>query len=163
RLVTGVSCAHRLLLAHRHSPRGAAVMAHNTLLDDVRDLIAAREREGVGGLAGRVGPTEWAELIPRLTPQEIAVLIQWLPDAELREWLAELDPADAAAILRTLSKPVAADLLEAMDPDDATDVVEELPEAEAEQILIQMEPAEAAEIRELLAFPPDTAGGMMTP
>ena len=79
------------------------------------------------------------------------------------ELLAELEPADAAAILRTLSQPVAADLLEAMDPDDATDVVEELPEAEAEQILIQMEPAEAAEIRELLAFPPDSAGGVMTP
>ncbi len=26
-----------------------------------------------------------------------------------------------------------------------------------------MEPAEAAEIRELLAFPPDSAGGIMTP
>ena len=48
-------------------------------------------------------------------------------------------------------------------PDDATDVIEELPSGEAEQILIEMEPAEAAEIRELLAYPPDSAGGLMTP
>jgi magnesium transporter len=138
-------------------------MAHNTLLEDVRDLIAARKREGISGLAGHVAPAEWADLIPHLAPQEVAVLIQWFPDAELPEILAELDPADAAAILRTLSKPAAADLLEAMDPDDATDVVEELPAAEAEQILIHMEPAEAAEIRELMAFPPESAGGIMTP
>jgi magnesium transporter len=93
----------------------------------------------------------------------VAVLIQWLPDSELPELLAELEPGDAATILRSLSQPAAADLLEAMDPDDATDVVEELPHAEAEQILIHMEPAEAAEIRELMAFPSDSAGGVMTP
>ena len=138
-------------------------MTHTTLLDDVRELIATRERDGVSGLAGRIGPAEWSELVPRLDSKELAVLIQWLPDAELPDLLAELDPTAAAAILRTLSRPVAADLLEAMDPDDATDVVEELPETEAEQILIQMEPAEAAEIRELLALPPDSAGGLMTP
>lgn len=138
-------------------------MAHTPLLDDVRELIAARERDGIVGLAGRVGPAEWADLVPRLDAKEVAVLIQWLPDAELPELLAELKPADAAAILRTLSQPVAADLLEAMDPDDATDVVEELPKAEAEQILIHMEPEEAAEIRELLSFPPDSAGSIMTP
>jgi magnesium transporter len=137
-------------------------MAH-PLIEEVRDLIAARERDGIVGLAGQVSPAEWAELVPRLDSREVAVLIQWLPDAELPELLAELKPADAAAILRTLSQPIAADLLEAMDPDDATDVVEELPQAEAEQLLIQMDPAEAAEIRELLAFPPDSAGSVMTP
>ena len=86
-------------------------MTHATLLDDVRELIATRERDGVSGLAGQVGPAEWAELVPRLDPKELALLIQWLPDAELPDLLAELDPADAAAILRTLSQPVAADLL----------------------------------------------------
>jgi magnesium transporter len=138
-------------------------MAHDTLLADVRDLIAARERDGMIGLANQVGLADWADLIPRLDPKEVAVLIQWLPDAELPELLAELDSADAAAILRTLSQPVAAGLLAAMDPDDATDVVEELPQAEAEQLLIRMEPAEANEIRELMAFPSDSAGGIMTP
>ena len=57
-----------------------------------------------------------------------------------------------------MSAAQAADLLEAIDPDDATDIVEELSAVEAETILVEMEPAEADEIRELMAFPPDTAG-----
>jgi magnesium transporter len=138
-------------------------MATEEVLAEIRSLIAEREESGVVGLAGRLGAAEWADVVPRLDPAEVAVLLQWLPEEEIPQLLEELDPAAAAAILRTLARDAAADLLEAMDPDDAADVVEELPEAEAEQILIEMVPAEAAELRELMAFPPDTAGGLMTP
>ncbi|MDQ3781077.1 MAG: magnesium transporter [Chloroflexota bacterium] len=138
-------------------------MATEELLLEIRALIAERKERGIHGLADRLGPSEWADLVPRLDTAEVAVLFQWLPEQELAELLEELDPAAAAAILRPLSRDAAADLLEAMDPDDATDVIEELPDAEAEQLLIQMEPADAAEIRELMAYPPDTAGGLMTP
>jgi magnesium transporter len=133
------------------------------LLGEIQELIREREREGVAGLAERVGPAEWAALVPRLDPAEVAVLLQWLPDDEIPELLEELSPPEAAAILRTLSQAEAATLLAGMDPDDAADVVEVLSGSEAEGILIRMDPEEAAEIRELADFPPDSAGGIMTP
>ena len=138
-------------------------MATDELLPEVRAMIAQRQERGIHGLADRLGPAEWADLVPRLDAAEVAVLFQWLPESELAELLEELDPVSAAGILRSLSRAVAADLLEAMDPDDATDVFEEFPKADAEQILTAMEPEEAAEIRELMAYPPDSAGGIMTP
>jgi magnesium transporter len=137
--------------------------ATDALLEEIQELIREREREGVAGLAERVGPAEWAALVPRLDPQEVAVLIQWLPDEEIPEVLEELDPHDAAAILRTLSRQQAAELLAEMDPDDAADVVETLTEPEASQILVRMDPDEAEEIRRLGTYEPDTAGGLMTP
>jgi magnesium transporter len=133
------------------------------LLSEVRDLIAARERDGIAGLAQSIGPSEWADVVPHLDPPEVAVLIQWLPDEEVPQLLAELDPSEAAEILRTLTRTQAVDLLEAMDPDDATDVIEELPESEADLILVEMEPEAAKDIRVLMAYPPETAGGIMTP
>ena len=42
-------------------------------------------------------------------------------------------------------------------------VEEQLPEHDADAILIRMRPSEAAEIRELSLYPPDSAGGIMTP
>jgi magnesium transporter len=133
------------------------------LLTEVQDLIRERERDGVRGLAERVGPAEWADLIPKLEPSEVALLFQWLPDGELPGLLAELSPADAARILRTLSRAEAAGLLEEMDPDDAVDVVERLPQDEAGEILIRMRPEEASELRDLTRYRPETAGGIMTP
>lgn len=133
------------------------------LLAEIQELIRERERDGVLGLTERIGPAEWAELVPRLDPGEVAVLLQWLPDDEVPQLLEELSPTEAARILRTLSAPEAAAVLAGMDPDDAADVVEELTDPEAEGILIRMSPEEAAEIRGLADFPHDSAGGIMTP
>jgi magnesium transporter len=133
------------------------------LLVEVQALIREREEEGVRGLAERVGPAEWADLVPNLEPGEIAVLLQWLPDEEAASLLEEVPPQLAADILRTLSAPEAGELLGEMDPDDAADVVELLPQHAADEILIRMQPADVAEIRELSGYETDTAGGIMTP
>lgn len=138
-------------------------MASEELLDEIRDLIAERQERGIRGLADRLGPSDWADLLVRLDDDEVAILLESIPDAEIPEILEELDPENAAAILRLQPREDAADLLEAIDPDDATDILAEIPIEEAEQILLAMEPEEAAEIRELSAYPPDTAGGRMTP
>jgi len=138
-------------------------MATDELLEEVRDLIAEREELGIRGLTERLGPSDWADIVVRLDDDEVAILLESIPDAEIPEILEELDPANAAAILRLRPREEAADLLEAIDPDDATDIVAELPAEDREQILRAMEPEEAAEIRELSAYPPDTAGGRMTP
>lgn len=138
-------------------------MATDDLLEEIRELIAEREELGIRGLADRLGPSDWADIMVRLDDDEVAILLASLPPGELPEVLEELDPASAAAILRLQPREDAADLLEAIDPDDATDILAELPIEDREQILRAMEPEEAAEIRELSAYPPDTAGGRMTP
>jgi magnesium transporter len=138
-------------------------MASDELLDEIRDLIAEREELGIRGLTDRLGPADWADIVLRLDDDEVTVLLASLPASEIPEILEELDPENAAAILRLRPPEEAADLLEAIDPDDTTDIIAELPAADAEQILRAMEPEEAAEIRELSAYPPDTAGGRMTP
>lgn len=102
-------------------------------------------------------------LLRAIQPAELAALAELLGDETFGEILAELDPQDAAQILERLSSAEAADVLEAMAPDDAADVFAQLDPAEARQILVEMEPLEAKELQELLSYPPDTAGGRMTP
>jgi magnesium transporter len=98
-----------------------------------------------------------------LDPTDVAALVRALPNDTLSDALSELDPATAAGILQSLSQGQAARVLEVMEPDEATDLVVELPPAEAEHLLVAMAPGDAAEIRDLMSWPPDTAGGIMTP
>lgn len=105
---------------------------------------------------------ELAELLLRLQPKELAVLERAVGTERLADAMAHLDPTEAARLIVRFSRASAADILEEMGPDEATDVVEELEADEAEGILAEMELAEAAEIRELMTYPPDTAGGHMT-
>src|SRR6478609_5662037 len=137
--------------------------ASDALRDELQQLIREREQEGVRGLAERVGPADWADLIPQLDPNEVAVLLQWLPDEEIPEIFEELDPSIAASILRTLSANEAAVVLGGMDPDDAADVVENLPDADVDEILVRMRAEDATQIRALATYEPDSAGGLMTP
>jgi magnesium transporter len=104
-----------------------------------------------------------ATALHQLDSPELAGLFTRLGDEQLAELLAELEPYDAARLIGKLSRGQAADLLEEMDPDDAADVVGELGPGEAEAIIVAMQPAEAEDLRELLAYPPESAGGLMTP
>ena len=73
-----------------------------------------------------------------------------------------MEPETQVEVLEKLDPARAADILEEMSPDDAADLVADLSDESREEILALMERDEAEELGELLAYPEDTAGGMMT-
>ncbi|ACM05121.1 magnesium transporter [Thermomicrobium roseum] len=130
----------------------------------LRSLLQRGERETVEDLLWElVEQRQLYAVLRELEPFELARLAELLGDETFGEFLAELDPSDAADLLERLSSQEAADVLEAMAPDDAADVFARLDPDEARQILVEMEPLEAQELQELLSYPPETAGGRMTP
>jgi Mg/Co/Ni transporter MgtE len=54
-----------------------------------------------------------------------------------------------------------ADVLEEMAPDEAADLLAELPEDRSHDLLELMEDEDAQDVRKLLAYPEDSAGGIM--
>jgi magnesium transporter len=130
--------------------------------DILRDAIAERRRDQVRELLRKLPPAGSVDVLNDLSRTEFATVVTLLGDEQLADILETLDASDAARLLLKLSRADAADVLEEMDPDDATDVVGELKPAEAEAILVEMEAPEAEEIRELLAYPPESAAGLMT-
>jgi magnesium transporter len=133
---------------------------------DVRRLrraLAEGEFPLAAELASALVPVDLAEALLQMTPAELASLEPYLGHERLADAVAQLDPSEAARLLVRFSRADAADILEEMEPDDATDIVDELDDTEADRILSEMETTEAQEIRDLLAFPSETAGGRMTP
>ena len=143
-----------------------AVIDDETLLDQIREAIAAGDVDAARHLADRMLEEDALALLEDLEPGELSRLFAFLGDESLAMLLSRLDDRDAARILGRMSADQAADILEEIEPDDATDILYEVEQADpvsAGAILIEMDPQEAAEIRELMAYPPDSAGGIMTP
>lgn len=137
-----------------------------TLLDEIRSAVAQGDVDRARACANRMLEDDALALLEDLTTDELSRLFVILGDESLALLLSRLDDRDAAHILTRMSAAQAADILEQIEPDDATDIFAEVEQANpgiAGTILIEMDPDEAAEIRDLLAYDPDSAGGIMTP
>lgn len=108
-------------------------------------------------------PAEIADILAALREDEAVELLRRLYlRRAAAEPLGEMEPDEAARLLAELNREDAAHILSHMEPDDAVDLLAELPPETVQDILSRLEARAAKELRELLAFPPDTAGGLMS-
>lgn len=107
-------------------------------------------------------PADLADIISDLSRVESAKLLETLDVETVADALETVEPKFQASLIDTMGDEKAADVLEAMAPDEAADLLAELPEERSRNLLNLMEQGEAADVRKLLAYPEDTAGGIMT-
>jgi magnesium transporter len=106
-------------------------------------------------------PADLAEMMEELSAAERQGIIASLDEETAAAVLAELDERLTTQIVEKLDPEKAADIIEEMAPDAAADLLADLSKETSEELLEEMPNQEAREVRELLAFDPSTAGGMM--
>ncbi|GAA0996859.1 magnesium transporter MgtE N-terminal domain-containing protein [Subtercola frigoramans] len=132
---------------------------------EVRERSQTGQSQSAEQLIATYGDMKPADLantlldLPHLRRLEVA---GELPDARLADVLEEMPESDQVEIMNQLDDTRAADVLDQMQPDDAADLIAQLSDARGEELLKLMQPEEADDVRMLLAYAPDTAGGLMT-
>ncbi|MDL2267709.1 magnesium transporter [Desulfovibrio sp. OttesenSCG-928-G15] len=106
-------------------------------------------------------PADVAEHMENLTLQEQVCMLSAMPLEEAAEALAELEERTRVELLENLDPDKAASIVGEMSPDDAADVLDELDEDHSVVLLSKLQSEDAEEIRNLMAFDPETAGGVM--
>ena len=109
-----------------------------------------------------MNPTDLASAIEGMSPTRRGQLAEVLEDEELADLLEEMPEQDQIRLLDSLGLERRADVVEEMEPDDAADVLAEMPPEQRERLLTAMEAAPAADLRRLLRYDARTAGGLMT-
>jgi magnesium transporter len=127
--------------------------------DAVEDYLDAHNEEWEA--LAEAAPGAAAAILEELDEEALSELIGELDPAEAADILAELQPEVAAELLEELPAADAAALLEEMSPEDAADILGEVDEQGATSLLGMLTVESAAEVRRLLAYPPDSAGGLM--
>jgi len=107
-------------------------------------------------------PADIAEIISDLSRSESSALLESLDVKTVADTLESVEPDFQASLVETMADEKVADVLEEMAPDEAADLLAELPEDRSNDLLNLMQDEEAKDVRKLLAYPEDSAGGIMT-
>jgi magnesium transporter len=106
-------------------------------------------------------------------PGEAALHLEGAPPQEVARLLADLPGADAAAVVDKITPDLAGQVIACMPDDSSRTVLTELDPGRAATVLARLDEESrdrklrlldsrlAAELRELMAYPPDTAGRLM--
>lgn len=137
-------------------------------------LIPWDEVEAVDSEHAAIRIAKESSNLVRLHPADLADIIEDLDGPAQRELFASLDDEQAADVLEeletdaqismieSLSVEKAADLLEKMPADEVADLLDELHESKAEELLNEMDMESSEDVRELMEYPDNTVGSLMS-
>lgn len=132
------------------------------LAEKLQDALEAADWDVLWQVTEMPAP-DLAESIALMgNPREQAQVLQHLSEELAAEVMDYLEPSLVEEIFEHLPEEKAANLLQRLPSDDAAQIVAELDEEKAESLLSQMTPAEARDVRELLEYPQQSAGRLMT-
>lgn len=107
-------------------------------------------------------PSDLADIIEDLDNNSQATLFASLDEEKAADVLEEMEPESQKHIIDSLSIEKAADVLEKMPSDEAADLLDVLSDDVAEEILGEMDKESSKEVRDLMEYPDDTVGSLMS-
>jgi magnesium transporter len=107
-------------------------------------------------------PADIADIVEEMAADERKAVFEQLDVETAAEALSEVEPEMQASIVSDLDEERAADILEEMAPDEAADLLQDLPEERRDELVELMDTEEKQDVEELLTYPEDSAGGIMT-
>lgn len=115
----------------------------------LRDLLLPMEAADIAGVCTELG--EKVPLVFRLLPKELAA-----------EVFVELDSDEQELLISSFSNTELKEVLDELYLDDTVDIVEEMPANVVKRILRHSDPEMRKSINEILKYPEDSAGSIMT-
>ena len=133
-------------------------------LEHVRSLVRVGDGVALAHELRARHPSDVADLVEALdTEADRAFLLDCLPAAEASATLAEMEEeARPEALLASFTPGRIQALVTTLGDDDAADLIGGLDAPERDRVLATLPRDEAAELRELLRYPEDSAGGLMS-
>ena len=103
-----------------------------------------------------------ASIFDQLTEEQLPRLFRLLPKELAAETFVEMDQDSQELLIRGFSDTELKSIVDELYVDDAVDIVEEMPANVVRRILQQADPEMRKTINELLRYPDDSAGSIMT-
>ena len=131
------------------------------LLEKIEDLI---ERKRYAQLRDLLSPMEAADIAALSADMEekLPLLFRLLPKEQAAEVFVELESDEQELLIQGFSNAELKEVLDELYLDDTVDIVEEMPANVVKRILQHSDPETRKSINEILKYPEDSAGSIMT-
>ncbi len=134
----------------------------HTLRTMLANLDDAKKYQSLRDVMETLPAPDLAAVFEDLPGEKLPVLYRLCPKALAAEVFTELSPKTQQALIDGLTDTELKAVVDDLFVDDATDLVEEMPANVVKRILAQADPTTRRMINELLQYPEDSAGGVMT-
>lgn len=132
------------------------------MTDRILELLEAKQYSELKEILSETEPADIAYMYEDLPEKNMPLLYRLLPKELAAEVFVELDADTQEMLIRGFSDAELKEVLDELYLDDAVDIIEEMPANVVKRIIRQTEPEMRAGINEILNYPKDSAGSVMT-
>ncbi len=133
-----------------------------TIASTLSALLAERKYNTVRDILVTMNPSDIAYIFAELEEDRLPVFFRLLPKELAAETFIEMEPDAQELLIRGFSDSELREVVSELYVDDAVDLVEEMPANVVKRILSQADPQMRKEINEILRYPENSAGSIMT-
>ncbi len=131
--------------------------------EQLAGLVQTKQFRKLRDILLEMNEVDIAEFLDELGPEETVLVFRLLPKELAAEVFTELeDSDDQERLINALSDKELREVLDELYLDDTVDVIEDMPANVVSRILRNSDPAARSQINQLLNYPKDSAGSIMT-
>ena len=136
---------------------------HNVTVENtLQALLSEKKYTTIRDILVTMNPADIAAVFTGLQHEQLPLMFRLLPKELAAESFVEMEPEEQEALIRGISDSELKQVMDELYVDDAVDIVEEMPANVVQRILAQSDPQMRKEINEILQYPENSAGSVMT-
>ena len=136
---------------------------HNVTVESTLSaLLGEKKYATIRDILSTMNPADIASVFDEMEEERLPLLFRLLPKELAAEAFVEMEPEAQELLIRGFSDSELREVLDELYVDDAVDIVEEMPANVVRRILSQADPQMRKEINEILRYPENSAGSIMT-
>lgn len=133
-----------------------------TITETIKVLLEEKKFRTLRDILTTMNSADLAALFEELQDEKITFLFRMLPKELAAETFVEMDEDTQEMLIHSFSDSELKEIVDELYVDDAVDIIEEMPANVVKRIIRQADPETRKEINELLKYPEDSAGSIMT-
>ena len=132
------------------------------MIEKVKEFLLNKQYKELKIFLSEANEADIAECLDELEKENLAIVFRLLNKNEAADIFSRMDDDTQEKLIETLSEKEVASIVSQMYVDDAADLIEELPANLVTKVLKNTNSSKRKEINEILKYPEDSAGSIMT-